>query len=278
MSPQSDSILARIGAIRRLARPRRWRTRRPKPRETGMSWEGAMHTDAGRRGFQETRWSLVLRAGGESTKASREALAELCRAYRAPLLAFARRFEADPDRADDLVQGFFVHLVERNVLHAADPTRGRFRTFLRTSLRHYAINAHHAEAAQKRDGRARFVDVDPDELASGGPSHERLYDRLWARAVLDRALARLGEEQGRSGKGALLEALRERLAGGDDGATLREAAAGLGMSEGAVKVALFRLRRRFADLVRAEVAETVARPEDVEAELRELRSALGDDP
>jgi RNA polymerase sigma-70 factor (ECF subfamily) len=233
--------------------------------------------DERRHGFQETRWSLVLRASGDPTEASRSALELLCRAYRAPLQAFARRIEADPSRAEDLVQDFLAHLMEPGALSAADPARGRFRTFLRSALRYHAINAHHARTAQKRGGGARFVDADPDQLAGSTPSLDRLYDRLWAQAVLDRALARLHDEQAQAGKGAMLDALRDRLEGDAGETPLRETAARLGMSEGAVKVALFRLRKRFADQVRAEVAETVAQPEDVEAELHELLEALRDD-
>jgi RNA polymerase sigma factor (sigma-70 family) len=280
MTTESDSILARLGALALSTTPPCRSppvTAKKAPANRDKLARRAMPMDTGRRGFAETRWSLVLRASGEPTAVSREALAELCRAYRAPLRAFARRLEADPDRAEDLVQGFFARLVEGDILGAADRTRGRFRAFLRAALRNHAINAHDAETAQKRGGGARFVDADLDDLASQAPSHDRLYDRLWARSLLDRALARLGDEQARAGKGALLEALRERLAGDDNGTTLREAAARFGMSEGAVKVALFRLRRRLADLVRAEVAETVARPEDVDAELRELRAAWSDD-
>lgn len=232
------------------------------------------------RGFKTTNWSRVLRARGEATEDVRKALEELYRAYHAPLLAFARRLEADPDRAEDLVQGFFARLVhDRRLFDAADPKRGRFRTFLRAALRHHAINAHDAATAQKRGGGAQFIDADLDAFVSPDPAADALYDRLWARALLDRALARLAEEQARSGKEALFSALRGRLPNSDDDTRpLAAAAAALRMSVGAVKVALLRLRRRFAELVREEVAETVERPEDVDAELRELREAWRDDP
>lgn len=225
--------------------------------------------NAGRRGFPETRWSLVLRAGGESTPATRRAMDELCRAYEAPLRQLACCLRRDPDGVDDLLQGFFLHLVEGKRLGSADSTRGQFRKFLQTALRNYANNVHDAETAQKRGGRARFVDADPDELSSKAPTPDELFDQKWADTVIKRVLERLGDEQARIGKGALFEALRERLAD-DDGAPLRDVAAALGMSESAVKVALHRLRRHFAELMRAEVAETVARPEDVDAELRDL--------
>jgi RNA polymerase sigma-70 factor (ECF subfamily) len=230
--------------------------------------------DPSGREFQQTQWSLVLRAGA----ASPDALRELCEAYRAPLQAFARRIEPDPERADNVVQGFLARILEQKVVGKADPARGRFRAFLRKALRNYAINVHNAETAEKRGGRASYDEPDFDALASEEPGADRLYDRAWARALLDRALARLRDEQmARPDKGAVFEALCERLEGEDDGATLSEAAERLGKTEGAVKLTLFRLRRRYFDLVRAEVAATVAQPEDVDAELDDLRAALRDD-
>jgi len=229
--------------------------------------------NAGRRGFPATRWSLVVRAGGESTLASRKAMDELWRAYQDPLRDFARRLCPDPDRLNDLLQGFFLHLLEHNRLGAADSTRGQFRSFLRTALRNYAKNVYDAETAQKRGGGAHYIDMDPDQLSSGAPASDQLYDKEWAHTVIKRALAQLGDEQARNGKAALFEALRQKLAD-EDGTPYREVAAALGMNEGSVRVALHRLVRRAADFIRAEVAETVARPDDVDVELRELRAAL----
>lgn len=244
------------------------------PTNRGELAQDSTPADPGGREFQPTQWSLVLRAGA----ASPEALRELCEAYRAPLQAFARRIESDPDRADNVVQGFLARILEQKVVGKADPTRGRFRAFLRKALRNYAINVHDAETAEKRGGRASFDEPDFDALASEEPGADRLYDRAWARALLDRALARLRDEQrARPDRGAVFEELCERLEGEDDGATLVESARRLGKTEGAVKLSLFRLRRRYFDLVRAEVAATVAHPEDVDAELGDLRAALRDD-
>ncbi len=235
---------------------------------------GARPMEPKGRGFDETKWSLVLRAGA----AAPGALQELCRAYRAPLQAFALRIERDPERAEDVVQGFLTHVVEQNMIGAADPARGSFRAFLRKALRNYAINVDRAGKARKRGGEASFAEPDFDALVSDDPAADRLYDRAWARALLDRALARLRDEQrARPDKGAVFEALCERLEGDDDGATLLEAAKRLGKTEGALKLSLFRLRRRYFDLVRAEVAATVPGPEDVDPELRNLRSALRGD-
>jgi RNA polymerase sigma-70 factor (ECF subfamily) len=224
----------------------------------------------GGRDFPTTKWTLVC-AGA----ASPAALQELCADYHGPLLAFARRLELDPQRAEDLVQGFLIRILEQKVVDKADRAQGRFRTFLRQALRNHAINLHHAEKAEKRGGKVTFVEPAEGEIASEALAADRLYDRAWARALVDRALARLRDERrSLSGNPAVFEALADRLEGDDDGATLLEVASKLGMSEVAVKVALFRLRRRYFDLVRAEVGATVERPEDVDPELRSLRAAL----
>lgn len=240
--------------------------------------ERRMPVMATMRGFQNTRWSLVLRAAGEPGEASRAALDELCRAYRAPLLDFARYLVGDPERAEDLVHGFFAGQIEKlalgksNVVSSADPARGRFRAYLRSALRNYAHNVRKADTSASQGGGAPRADIDPGDLPSHTPLADRLFDQAWARALLDRALSRLAEEHARAGKGALFEALRDRLTE-DEGPPLREVAARLGTSEGAVKVALHRLRVRYGDVLRAEVAETVARPGDVDAELRHLLSS-----
>lgn len=222
------------------------------------------------REFPTTKWTLVC-AGA----ASPAALQELCAAYHGPLLAFARRIELDPQRAEDLVQGFLIRILEQKVVDKADHAQGRFRTFLRQALRNHAINLRRAEKAEKRGGKATFVEPAEGEIASETLAADRLYDRAWARALVDRALARLRDERrSRSGNPAVFEALVDRLEGDDDGATLLEVASKLGMSEVAVKVSLFRLRRRYFELVRAEVGATVERPEDVDLELRSLRAAL----
>jgi RNA polymerase sigma factor (sigma-70 family) len=220
--------------------------------------------------FPTTIWTLVS-AGAASPAARRE----LCEAYHQPLLAFARRLEGDPQRADDLVQGFLTSILEQKVVAKADPARGRFRAFLRQALRNYASNVRRAEHAEKRGGKASFVEPAEGELASETLAADLLYDRAWARALLDRALARLRDQRrARPDSWAVFEALSDRLEGDDDGAPLLDVAAKLGMSEVAVKVSLFRLRRRYFDLVRAEVGATVGGPEDVDPELCSLRAAL----
>jgi len=229
-----------------------------------------------RRGFGQTRWTLVLRAGGIASPESRRALEELCRAYREPLRDFAGWLERDPERADDLVQDFLTRLVEKNAVAKADPTRGQFRNFLRAGLYRHMLAMRSKDGARKRKGE--HVDAEPDELPNDLASADRLYLKKWTWILLDRSLARLKEEQDRAGNGACFEALRDRLEGGDGSTTLREAALRLGKSEGALKVKLFALRRRFRELVEAEAAETVENPEDARAELQHLLEVLRGEP
>lgn len=230
----------------------------------------------------ETKWSQVLRAFGEPSRSSRDAMEWLCETYRGPLLVFARSIEPDPERAEDLLQDFFKSLLEAvagqrpNGFASASKDRGRFRAFLRTAFHNHARNARKKRLTCKAGGHAEHVDVDTHEVESDAPLSDRRYDRAWGQALLDRALARLAEEQTRAGKGALFEALRDRLTD-DEGAALRVVGERLGMNENAVKQSLHRLRIRYGAILRAEVAETVARPEDVNAELDHLRDAWRDD-
>lgn len=241
------------------------------------------HHPRGRWSATETTWSKVLRAFGEPSQSSCDAMKWLCATYRGPLLAFARSIEPDPDRAEDLLQDFFKSLLEDvagqrpNGFASASKDRGRFRSFLRSAFHNHVRNARKKGRTWKAGGRAEHVDVNSHEVESDAPLSDRLYDRTWGQTLLDRALARLVEEQTRAGKGALFEALRERLTDDDDGAALREVGERLGMKENAVKQSLHRLRIRYGAILRAEVAETVARSEDVNAELDYLREAWRED-
>ncbi|MCC6556834.1 MAG: sigma-70 family RNA polymerase sigma factor [Polyangiaceae bacterium] len=240
------------------------------------------HAGPARRGFASTRWSVVLRAAGAPTPNSRAALEELCRAYRPPLLDFAQRIEANPERAEDLVQGFFAHILEqaaheeRNVIGEANPERGRFRSFLRTAFHNYVRNVRNKGSSLRNGGRVPHDDVNGVDLENGAPLADRLYDRAWAQALLARALSRLGEEEARAGRGALFEALRDRLTD-DDSVRLREVGKRLGMTENHVKVSLHRMWKRYGKVLRDEVAQTVARSEDVDTELRHLLASWIDD-
>lgn len=228
--------------------------------------------------FTPTRWSLVVAAGGEDT-AAHQALSVLCRSYWYPLYAYARRQSHGSADAEDLVQGFFARLLEKRELAAADRTRGKFRAFLLAAFKHYIANVRKAANADKRGGGRSHVSIDfdgADERFRMEPADtetpERAFSRSWAREMLDRSLERLREDYRERGRGRLIEELEPYL-GGEEPTYARTAEA-LGMTEGAVRVAVHRLRRAFRELLRAEVAQTVQDPGDVDGELGQLMEAL----
>jgi RNA polymerase sigma-70 factor (ECF subfamily) len=228
--------------------------------------------------FRTTRWSLVLDAGRESAPA----LAELCEAYWYPLYAFARRKGHRADEAEDLTQGFFGKLLEKNWVGGADREKGRFRAYLLTAFKRHIGHEREKARAEKRGGGrvALRLDFDDGERRySLEPTHEvtaeRIFERRWALTLLERVLSSLAEEAAADGKGGLFSALRPHLAGAPAGETFREIAGRLGMSEGAVKTAAHRLRNRYRERLRAEIRDTVSEPAEVEPEIRHLREALG---
>jgi len=236
--------------------------------------------------FATTRWSVVLAAGHRGPSdapdgAARDALAWLCSAYWYPLYAYARSRGLAPPEAQDLTQGFLAHLLERDALRVADPGRGRFRTFLLSSLRNFLANERDRAAARKRGGGVSVVSIDV-EAAEGRfcrePAHadtpERLYERRWALTLLDAVLADLKARHDREGKAALFDRLKPYLAGDADAPTHAQTAAVVGMSEGAVQVAVSRLRKRYRALLREHIGQTVERPEDVDEEIRDLFKAV----
>ncbi len=232
--------------------------------------------------FATTRWSVIARAKGEPGDEAHDALTTLCESYWYPIYAFLRRRAGDAERARDLTQGFFTHLLDKGDLRRADPERGRFRSFLLTAARNYAANVHAAEGALKRGGGEECLSLDfataegrfrLEAVEHETPEH--LFEVAWARALLGRAMDRLRGHYEDSGRAALFEALQGSLAGLADGTSLAALAAGLGMTEGAVKTALSRLRRRYREHLRAEIAETVADPAEIEDEIRALFAALG---
>lgn len=228
-----------------------------------------------------TRWSVVAAAGQKRTSESREALATLCESYWYPLYAYVRRCGYAREEAQDLTQGFFTRLVESDTLQVADPNRGRFRSFLLSSLKNFASNEWRDAQTLKRGGGLvqRSFNLDSGEHQySQEPSHEltpeRIFERRWAMLVLERALANLSDEFTASGKKELFEQLKFYLTGDPLSAHYREVAAKLGISEGAVKVAVHRLRRRYQECLRAEIAETVAESSQIDDELRALFTAV----
>ena len=241
-------------------------------------------TDHGRRRhFATTRWSVVLAAGADtSSPGVHEALATLCETYWYPLYAFLRSRGYQPEAAQDLTQAFFTRLLEKHAIRHADPARGRFRSFLLASLKNFAANERDREIARKRGGGVPIVPLEI-ETAEGRfqmepPSDEtpeRVFDRRWALTLLDRVMSRLQAETGRSGKPSQFDRLKTYLTGDQPQLSYAQTGSELGMSEGAVKVAVHRLRKRFRDLVREEIAQTVSSPEDIEDELRHLWSSVG---
>jgi len=238
-----------------------------------------MHTLAGSSQFPTTRWTLVVAAGDPRRKETRVALVSLCENYWYPLYAYLRRRGYPADQAQDLTQEFFVRLLEGRYLDRADPEKGRFRSFILTSLKFFVADESDRNRAQKRGGGA----VVPLEFSSGEeryqrePAHdetpERIFERRWALAVLDRVVETLRNEFILHGRPEHFERLKVFLLGQSD-TPYAELAREMNTSEGALKVAIHRLRKRYRELFRQEIADTVADPAEVEAELRFLATVL----
>jgi RNA polymerase sigma-70 factor (ECF subfamily) len=227
--------------------------------------------------FMTTRWSLVLAAGGPRTATSRQALETLCTTYWFPLYAFARRRGEKHETAQDLVQGFFGHLLEKEALEAADRERGRFRSFLLASFKNYASHEHERERAQKRGGARLHLSLDGDPEQRIEPAHgvtpERQYERDWALGLLERVLGRLREHYASRNQAELFEGLKGFLVPAET-RSHAEVGSKLGLSEGAARVAAHRLKERYRRALREEIAETVGDESRVEEEIRELFAAL----
>jgi DNA-directed RNA polymerase specialized sigma24 family protein len=240
----------------------------------------------GHRDLPTTRWTLITAAGRRGTPESRTALSDLCRLYWYPVYAFVRRRGHGAEDALDLTQGFFTRLIDKNDLADADRTRGRFRAWLLTAVKHYLANEWDKSVAQKRGGgRAVFsFDIDAGDAEDRyklEPAHqitpERIFDRRWALTLLEETLTSLQSESAAGGRLDLFHALKPMLTsdGRDSGdPTYRDLAKRLGTTEGALKVAAHRLRRRYRELLRDLIAQTVERTEEVDDEIRDLFSAL----
>jgi RNA polymerase sigma factor (sigma-70 family) len=238
-----------------------------------------MHTLAGPSQFPTTRWTLVVAAGDPHRKEARSALVSLCESYWYPLYAYLRRRGYPADQAQDLTQEFFIRLLEGRYLDRADPEKGRFRSFLLTSLKFFVADEEDRQRASKRGGGM----VVPLEFSSGEeryqrePAHdetpERIFERRWALSVLDRVVEKLRDEFVQHGRPEHFERLKVFLLGQSD-APYAALAHELNTSAGALKVAIHRLRKRYRELFRQEIADTVADPADVESELRHLAAVL----
>jgi RNA polymerase sigma factor (sigma-70 family) len=233
-------------------------------------------------GFATTRWTMVVAAGGRRDGQSRQALADLCQIYWPPLYGYLRRRGHCREEAQDLTQGFFARLLEHEGVRLADPARGRFRGFLLTALKRYVINEHERATAARRGGPLLPLTLDFDgaergyaRVARSDDTPDRVFDRNWAALCLERALSTLRGEYQQGGKGSLADALLPYLTETSALPSYREVAVHLAITEGAVKVAVHRLRQRFGTILRRQVADTVLTPEDADVELRELIRAVG---
>lgn len=230
--------------------------------------------------FPTTQWSLVAAVGRQSA-GSVDALGKLCEAYWLPVYAFVRRKGHSREEAEDLSQAFFARLLEHRSLEDARRERGRFRSFLLASLNHFLTNEWDRSQAQKRGGGAPVLSFDFDtgeEQYHREPSHELtpevVFERQWAMALLDRVLGRQQEEYARRGLGEQFELLKAFLTGDQDRGSTQQAARQLDMSDAAVRTAVHRLRHRYGELLREEIAATVADGDEVDAEIRFLLAAL----
>jgi RNA polymerase sigma factor (sigma-70 family) len=221
-----------------------------------------------------------MQAGTDSPQAH-QALETLCRNYWYPLYAYVRRQGHSAHDAQDLTQAFFARLLEKNYLADVQREKGRFRSFLLASLKHFLANEWDREQALKRGGGKRLIALDDDSAESryklepkDDLSADKIYERRWALTLLDQVLTKLRGEFEKDGKLDQFEALKQYLSGGRTSVSYAQAADKLGMNEGAIKVAVHRLRKRYRKLLRAEIAQTVATASEVEAEIRYLFAAL----
>lgn len=232
--------------------------------------------------FPSTQWSVVLAAGVARSSEARRALESLCEAYWYPLYAYVRRRGHDFHEAQELTQEFIARLIENRSIEVADRKRGRFRSFLVASLKHFLANEWDRGRAKKRGGDARVFSFDADDAErrySLEPVHgmtpEVVYERRWALILVERVVEGLRAEAKKARKLKLFEALTPYLMGEAGGRSYADVARELRMSEGAVKTAVHRLRRRFREHLREEIAGTVSDPEDIEDEIRYLISMIG---
>jgi RNA polymerase sigma-70 factor (ECF subfamily) len=228
--------------------------------------------------FLTTRWSVVLAAAGDDSRGKEEALAVLCGDYWKPVYAYIRRRGHDIEEARDLTQEFFARLLEKDWLSSLTREGGGFRGFLLTMLKRFLVSEHRRDTAAKRGGTQQRLSLDVvgelPEPASHDETPEQAFDRRWALTVLDRAVSRLRDETSASGKLDLFTALVPFLSGEPAAGTYDGMAPQLGMNAPAIAMAVRRLRLRFRDHVRAEVAETLADPAQAEHEMKELLAAL----
>ncbi|MDB6027981.1 MAG: hypothetical protein JWM68_4204 [Verrucomicrobiales bacterium] len=233
--------------------------------------------------FVTTHWSVVLSARDKDPSKSVEALEKLCRTYWYPLYAFARRQGQSPADAEDLTQEFFARLLQKDYLQAAAQEKGRFRTFLLVAFKRFLANEWDRFRAQKRGGGAVHVSLETENAeerygieAVEGVNADRVFERRWALTLLERTMNRLRNEFVSASKAEEFERLKSSLTVQHAGISYADIARDLRINEGAARVAVHRLRKRYRDIFRDEIAQTVSSPEEIDAEIQYLLSILGE--
>ncbi len=231
--------------------------------------------------FTTTHWSVVLSAQKKDSARSANALETLCRAYWYPLYAYARRLGRTPADAEDLTQGFFARLLERDVLKSVSREKGRFRTFLLVALKRFLANEWHREHAQKRGGFAPILPIDQETAESrfaAEPAHnlspDAAFDQQWAMALLQQTMTQLEQEYVTTGRSRLFELLRSAIGREEAASSYADLGARLNLTEPAIKMAVHRLRSRYREILREQIAQTVSTPAEVEEEIRHLFAAF----
>jgi RNA polymerase sigma factor (sigma-70 family) len=231
--------------------------------------------------FTATHWTTVLAAGQPDSSRAAEALAALCHRYWYPLYAFVRRNGFDEHEAQDMTQEFFARLLEKNWLQSVDRQKGRFRSWLLAALDHFLANEWARRKTEKRGGQATFLPLDAASAETryllepvDEQTPEKIYERRWALTLLEQSLAALKAEYSTEGKAEQFDAMQVHLSGERGPNAYAESAARLGMTEGAVRVGVHRMRRRMGESLRAEIAHTVADASEVEGELKHLLAVL----
>jgi len=246
---------------------------------------GDLTTDSSNPGpeyFATTHWSVVITAQRTDSARAQAALAKLCQTYWYPLYAFVRRQGYSPHDSQDLTQEFFARLLAKNYLAGVAPEKGNFRSFLLASLKHFLANEWDRARAAKRGGGQTIISLDDTEAEeryrlepADNMTADKLFDRRWVMTLLEQVMRRLRSEYSQAGNEELYEKLKDCLTGSRESAPYAQVAAELKMSEGAVKVAAHRLRARYREMLREEIAQTVATQAEVDAEIRHLFSLLG---
>ena len=234
-----------------------------------------------KRDFATTHWSVVLTAGNPRHREARNALTQLCQTYWYPVYAYVRRRVPSVDEAQDLTQEFFAHLIEKNTVGAADPTRGRFRAFLLTALKNFLANQWQKAHAQKRGGDRKILSLDFPAgetqfaaVSASTATADQLFEKEWAISLLDHVVSALRDEYIRKGKQPIFETLKGTISANEQAIPYAQAAHELGISENATQVAVHRLRKRYRELLRREIGQTVCESGEVDDEIRSLISAF----